>query len=277
MRRSLWSLGVTILALVSTRLAAQEDSRLIAAVRLAQDGRGDSARAIVNGLLSSTPTVDTLYPQVLFAAGLVASTTAERSRYFRRVSVEFATSSWADDALLGLAQAEFASGNMENTARTIEKLKADYPASPLMATGAYWAARAYFELRRVPEACRWLAQGITLVGEDVELSNQLDFYSPRCQMAADTSRADTTTAPAPGPAPTGGPHFAVQVAAVGSDAAASGTVAQLRSAGYDPRLVREGGLVKVRVGRYADRAQAATAASDIRGRFGGSPFVVEEP
>jgi hypothetical protein len=40
--------------------------------------------------------------------------------------------------------------------------------------------------------------------------------------------------------------------------------------------VHEGGFVKIRVGRYADRVQAAAAASQIRTRLGGSAFVVEE-
>jgi cell division septation protein DedD len=129
-----------------------------------------------------------------------------------------------------------------------------------------------------------------MAGEDIELQNQFGFYRPRCSgvpaattAAADSQRADTTMTPNPGATPTNppatqsaGPAYSVQVAAVGTDAAAEGPLRQLRDAGYDPHVVREGGFVKIRVGRYPDRAQATAAASQIRARLGGSPFVVEE-
>lgn len=283
------------LLLAGSTLEAQEDSRLVAAVRLAQDGEGDSARAIVLGLLNQTPVSDTLYPQVVYTMGLVARDPVDRSRNFRRVAVEFAGSSWADDALLGLAQEDFAAGRAEESLRSLERIRADYPSTPLLGVVSYWAARANFELRRTAEGCRWLSQGVALAGEDVELQNQLSFYQPRCEGVAlgapstgpppaqDTAiRASQPSTPAPPPArdtttPSAAEgNFTVQVAAVANEAAAEGTVRSLRSAGYDPHLVHEGGFVKIRVGRFRDRAQAAAAASQIRARMGGSPFVVEE-
>jgi len=266
-----------------------------AAVRLAQDGQGDSARTIVLALMNQTPQTDTLYPQVVYTMGLVARDPGDRSRNFRRVAIEFAGSNWADDALLGLAQEDFAAGRAEESLRSLERIRADYPSTPLLPVVAYWAARANFELRRTAEACRWLNEGLAMAGEDVELQNQFDFYQPRCAgvatAAADSQRSDTTmtasppvttanppttTTTEPPVQPATGAGFSVQIAAVASDAAAEGTLRQLRDAGYDPHLVHEGGFVKIRVGLYADRTQATAAASQIRGRLGGSPFVVEE-
>lgn len=293
--KRLWILSGALL-LANAPLVAQEDSRLVAAVRLAQDGQGDSARAIVLGLITSTPQSDTLYPQVLYTMGVVARDAADRSRNFRRVAVEFAGSSWADDALLGLAQEDFASGRAEASARNLERIKSDYPASSLLPLVSYWAARAYFELRRTTEACQWLAQGRSLAGEDVELQNQLNFYQARCDAATagavPASRPVSDSQPATPPAslptstqPTdqsaaaqgrGVGAFAVQVAAVGSDAAAQGTITALRNAGFEPRIVREGGFIKIRVGHFSQRAEAMAAASQVRAKLGGSPFVVEE-
>ncbi|MEP7324677.1 MAG: SPOR domain-containing protein [Gemmatimonadota bacterium] len=298
--------AVMALGVLTTSLRAQDDSRLVAAVRLAQDGRGDSARAIVLGLMTRTPPVDTLYPQVVYTMGLVARDPGDRSRNFRRVAIEFAGSNWADDALLGLAQEDFAAGRAEESRRSLQRIRADYPSTPLLPVVAYWAARANFELHRTAEACRWLNEGLAMAGEDVELQNQFSFYQPRCAgvatapatnpTAAPTtvgpSRSDTTMIAKPPATPsnpaipattteppvqsTTGSTFSVQVAAVASDAAAEGTVRQLRDAGYEPHLAHEGGYVKIRVGKYPDRAQAAAAASQIRARLGGSPFVVEE-
>jgi cell division septation protein DedD len=66
------------------------------------------------------------------------------------------------------------------------------------------------------------------------------------------------------------------VAAASTEAAGEATANSLRAAGYDPHIVREGGFIKVRVGRFATRAEAAAAASQVRAKMGGSPFVVEE-
>lgn len=266
------------LGLVTTSVRAQDDSRLVAAVRLAQDGQGDSARAIVLTLLNRTPVSDTLFPQIVYAMGLVARDGGDRSRNFRRVAIEFAGSSWADDALLGLAQEDFAIGRAEESLRSLERIRADYPTTPLLPMVAYWAARANFELRRSAEACRWLNEGLAMAREDVELQNQLEFYQPRCSgvSTASTDSTPPTTITEPATQPSGTTVFSVQIAAVATDAAAEGTMTQLRNAGYDPHVVREGGYVKVRVGRYSDRAQATAAASQIRARLGGSPFVVEE-
>lgn len=282
--------AATALGLLATSLSAQDDSRLVAAVRLAQDGQGDSARAIVLTLMNQIPQTDTLYPQIVYTMGLVARDPVDRSRNFRRVAIEFAGSNWADDALLGLAQEDFAAGRAEESLRSLVRIRADYPSTPLLPVVAYWAARANFELRRTAEACRWLNEGLAMAGEDVELQNQFGFYQPRCAgvpaattAAVDSPRSDTTMTANPGPPPSNPPAaqpagtgFSVQIAAVGSDAAAEGTLRQLRDAGYDPHVVREGGFVKIRVGRYPDRAQATAAASQIRARLGGSPFVVEE-
>lgn len=292
--RKQWLLLIT-LAVSTSPLVAQEDSRLLAAVRLAQDGQGDSARSIVLDLLSRTPQTDTLYPQVVYTMGVVARDAADRSRNFRRVAVEFAGSSWADDALLGLAQEDFAAGRAEESARGLERIKADYPSSTLLPLASYWAARVYFDLKRPAQACQWLSQGKALAGDDVELQNQLDFYQPRCDTSAvgaasgQLPAGDTAISarpPAVPPTAQGGNQpsaqggapgaFAVQVAAVGTDAAAQGTITALRNAGFEPRIVREGGFIKIRVGHFVQRAEAVSAASQVRAKLGGSPFVVEE-
>jgi cell division septation protein DedD len=277
------ALALMTMCLGVTVLPAQEDSRLVAAVRLAQDGKGDSARAVVLDLISSTPQADPLFPEIIYTMGLVARDAADRARNFRRVAVEFAASVWADDALLGLAQEDFAAGRAEAAARSVEKIRSDYPTSSLLPVAAFWGVRANFELGRNNEACRWLGQGLALAAEDVELQNQLNFYAPRCGPGAVESaagqpapavRSDSAAGP-PGPSPGSG-RFTVQVTAASSETAAETTAAALRNAGYDPHIVREGGFFKVRVGRFATRAEAVAAASQVRAKMGGSPFVVEE-
>ena len=115
----------------SSRLAAQNDPRLTAAVRLAQDGLSDSARAVVGRLLGSLEPGDSLYAEALYTMGFLAANEADRRLHLRRVVVDYSQSDWADDALLQLAQLDYAVGNTEATVRQIEVLLRDYPATPV--------------------------------------------------------------------------------------------------------------------------------------------------
>src|SRR5690242_17020883 len=113
MVRGAW-VGLAAITLFSAaapqRLSAQSDPRLVAAVRLAQEGQGDSARIQVKRILDATPVASPLYAEALFTTGVVAASTVEMERQFRRLVVEFNGSAWADDALLRLMQLNFAQG-----------------------------------------------------------------------------------------------------------------------------------------------------------------------
>lgn len=259
------------LVLMAARpLAAQtfSDSGLALAVRLVTEGQGDSARALVRARLAAIPRGDSLYAEGLFAAGLVAAQMDSAVAAFRRLSIEYSQSPWADDALLRMAQLSFAARDLATARRSADRVLTDYPFSDVRAAAAYWAARVRLEEGQLAEACTYLDQAVREAGEDVELANRARFYRQRCTGAALT---DTAT-----PARPSGTTFAVQVAAVGSAAATDDLMRQLTAAGFQPRVVLDGGLYKVRVGRYASREQAQQAQADLRRRFGGSPFVVEE-
>ncbi len=282
------------------RLPAQDHPGLVGALRLAQEGLGDSARASVARLLASIEPVDTLYPQALYTRALVAADPREMRTDLQRVAVEYAASNWADDALLRLALLDYAAGQLDASARSLERIELDHSTSPLYSRAAYWAGRVYFELRRPVDACRWLRQGRERLGQDVELRNQLEYYAQRCAgvpagpdtatiaAAPDTARRDSLPAgpPARPPADTARPPadtarpparrpvFRIQIAAVNTAAAADSIAGRARAAGVETVVVREAPYYKVRVGGYATRAEAAAALPAVRARFRGAPFVV---
>ena len=272
----------------SSRLAAQSDPRLVAAVRLAQDGLSDSARAVVGRILGSLQPTDSLYAEALYTMGFLAGTEADRRLHLRRVVVDYAQSDWADDALLQLAQLDYAVGNTEATVRQIEVLLRDYPATPVAGIAAFWGARAAGDRRDAATACRMADAGLLATGSDVELRNQLEFQKQRCQGLA-TITAESARSPAaaprrpaedpPGRAPTHPARsgYFVQVSAVRTQAAATTEMARVKRAGYTAILVRESGLLKVRVGAFRTKAEADAAASEIRIRIGARPFVVRVP
>lgn len=259
------------LSIFAAPLAAQQfsDSTLSLAVRLVTEGQGDSARALVRGRLISLNRSDSLYPEALFAAGMVAENLDSALADFRRVSIEYSESRWADDALLRIAQLTFAARDLTASQRAADRILSDYPLSDVRAAAAYWAARARLEQGLTAEACPYLRLAADSAGDDVELANRAAYYAQRCTNVT----ADSTPAPPPR-----GPRtvYAVQVAAVGTAAAADDVMQQLSAAGYDARVVREGSLFKIRVGSYPSRNEAQRIQAELRRKLGGTPFIVEE-
>jgi len=305
-------------------LLGQTDPRLVEVIRDAQEGDSDSARVKVQQLLTSTSPTDTLYPQIVYTQAMVANDASDMRRQLQRVAVEYSSSSWADDALLRLVQLDYASANLDGASRNLERIRLDYPGSPLIPQAAYWAARTYFDQKKPDLACRWIADGLKDPSANLELQNQLQYLNQRCGQFAATgaparadaqarvaapvdsqptvataettlspARADTahtpTSAPVPSPTPrqpVGTPradsastlaaatHYRVQITAVRNKATAESVAGKLKSKGFDPITVEEGGLYKVRVGDYRTKAEAAAAVPQIKAKLGGSPFVV---
>ncbi len=255
------------------RLSCQSDPRLLAAIQLAQAGRGDSARTLVRRLLATLPPSDSVYPEALYTAGLIATD----STSMKRVVVEYGQSRWAADALLWLTQLHFAQGDPAATVQSAERLFRDYPESPLRARAAFPAARAYFDLKDEARGCALLQDALAGAGDDVEFRNQVSFYAVRCtgQPATPVAQAsESVTAAAPAAKRT----YAVQVFAVKSASQVDDVLTRLKVMGFDARVLRDtSGFLKVRVGRYATRQEAQRAQRRLKTRFGGQPFVVEEP
>ena len=258
------------LAIAPPRLAAQTDPRLREAVGLAQSGQLDSARAKVNRLLGVLPPTDSVFPEALYTAGLIAADAPTVTRYLQRVIVEYDRSPWADDALLRLTQLHYAQGDPAATVQAAERMRRDYPDSPLLPQAAFPAGRAYFELRDERRGCELMRLALAGAGDNVELRNQVAFYAARCP-------AETAPAPDSGPAarPTA-PRYAVQVLAVRGTAQVDEMLTRLRGMGYMTRVVRDTtGFLKVWVGPYATRDEAQRVQQELRTRLGGQPFIVE--
>jgi cell division septation protein DedD len=310
--------GLLILGAMPMAARAQSDPRLVDAVRAAQEGRGDSARAAVDRLLAATPPTDSLYPEIVYTQAMVAGSAADMRRHLQRIVVEYTGSSWVDDALLRLVQMDYAVRNFDGAARNLERLRLDYPSTPLLPQAAYWAARTYFDMNNQPQACRWLAEGIAQAQANIELRNQLEYLNQRCAVAAgqpdsvgqtgrgaggqsDTTKStvqrDTVGARTGGPTgtkpdtsanaakdTTAGANvaprrtaFRIQVAAVKTAAAAEATANRVERAGFSTVIIRESGYYKVRAGAYATREAAQAAATQLKSKLGGRPFVVAEP
>jgi cell division septation protein DedD len=93
---------------------------------------------------------------------------------------------------------------------------------------------------------------------------------------ADTTRrpAADTAAKARTDSASTKPSYRIQVAAVNTRAAADSIARRIKAAGFESVVASEKGLFKVRVGRYATRAEAQAALPGVRSKLGGQPFIV---
>jgi tetratricopeptide (TPR) repeat protein len=252
-----------------------QDSLLLEAVRLATEGQGDSARALVRSRISELSPTDSLYPAALFTAGVIAANSDSAISYFRQVSIEHSRSPWADQALLRMAELRFAGGELAAAARAAEQVLRDYPFSDALPRAAYWAGRAYLELGNAETGCPLLQRASEEAGADVELGNRSRYYLERCPGIGTTS--DSAASQRDQRQPGSRTFFSVQVAAVSSVAAANELMQTLHHEGYQSHVVRdEGGLFKVRVGRFAQKSEAQSLVAELKSKLGGQPFVVEE-
>jgi len=272
------ALGAMLLAVLPPcRLAAQSDPRLIAAVRLAQDGFGDSARAIVKKIADATPAAQPLYAEAIYTAGVIANSTAEMERQFQRVAVEFNGSPWSDDALLKLMQLNFARGDFAGVGRTAERLHSDYPQSEVIPEAALWAARAYFRQSNNADGCRWLADGLARSDTmDVELRNGLVFLNGRCGAAQAPPQRDSVPKDTAVAVPVRASVWSIQVASSSSTGLGNDAIAKLARDGFaGGYLFPDGATFKVRVGKLPARADADALLARVRAKYP-SAFVVEE-
>ncbi len=258
--------------------AAPQDALMREVIRLATEGQTDSAKALINTQLSSLSPFSETYPHVLFTAGLVSDTAETAEQYFRQVSIEYSDSPWADRSLLRLAQLAFADGDLSNSRRYTDRILLDYPTSPVRAEAAFWAGRAEFDLNNSTAGCQYMVQAQSESSVNIELGNRAAFYLQRCAdvfaaQRANTVNADSAAAETPDRRTT---VFSVQVAAVRTASAADAAMQSLRTQGYAPRVFRQDGFFKVRVGRFTSRSDADDLARQLRRRFGDGPFVVEE-
>jgi hypothetical protein len=263
----------------------QPDSVRAAALRIAPT-RPDSARALIRRLVANLSPQDSLYPGALFTAGMLAPDVGMIATHLQRVVIEYGRSVWADSALLALTKLYFAQGDPAATIQAAERLRRDYPDSPLRARAAFTGARAYFELKDDAHGCTLVQEALAGGGSDVEFRNQVNYYAARCASlppapapsAASTTAVAAAAADSPARPPPAAPNYAVQVLAVKSAAQVDEMLTRLKVMGFDARVLRDtSGLFKVRVGRYPTRDEAVKAERRLKTRLGGQPFVVEEP
>src|SRR4026209_1058498 len=91
----------------ATPAAAQAPSRpadpiFVRAQAIVSDGNGVAGRALIDSVISKTPTTSQLYPQALFWRAELASDAADGGRGYKHIVVDYPLAPQAEDALMRL-------------------------------------------------------------------------------------------------------------------------------------------------------------------------------
>ena len=244
------------------------DSALIRVERLVVGGDRSTARVLADSLVASLPADSPRLADVLYWRAQSATSAVDAERDYLRITIEHPFTARAPDALLALAQLEFARSDRTAARRRFDRLLRDYPKGKHVARASLWSGRLALEERDNVAGCQTLNAARPIVGsDDIELRNQFDYYVAQCERLAP---ADSVPAPAPSGAPaTGrsspaGPAFSVQVAAYNARTDATSLATRLKQRGFDVRVFGDKAPYRVRIGRYATRADANAALARIR-------------
>jgi len=273
------------------------DSVFARAKQLANGGNGAAGRVLVDSMLTVAAPGTPAYAEALFWRASLAASGADAETDFRRIISEFPLSPRSGDALLQLAQLETDRGDRAAAITHLQRFLLENPASQDRPRIALQLVRLSFDQNEPEIGCVFLSRVLNEIPDtEVELKNQLAYYSPRCasvdtthvagaapepapdsgvkhdtrqktkndtkhQAKSDTKR-DTTTATAA--AATG--KYTLQVAAYTTRAEADRLVGRLKTRGVEARVVGITKLFRVRIGRFETRAEAAAAQRDLKAK-----------
>jgi cell division septation protein DedD len=285
-------------AQTDTVVRPPDDSVVLRAKQLAEDGRPADGRRLIDSVLKVTPPETERYAEVLYWRAALAPTASDAERDYRRLLIESPLSARAEDALLQLAQLEQARGDRHGATDHLQRFMLSYGRSPARPRVAIWMVRLLFEQgpQQTARACEALRAGRDEVPADnAELRNQLEFYAPRCataETAGPSPQTDSQPAPRLTPAeplptpardtarretpatrpntsrpvarPVAAAFYSVQVAAYDTLAQATRLARRLVSRGIEARVDGKAKPFRVRVGKFTTRAAAVKAAVTLK-------------
>ncbi len=233
---------------------------------------------------------------LLLRARLAPDFPSAESDYLSLV-LGYPLSPYTPEGLLRLGQGLLAANEPVRATGYLARLVADYPGRPERSLAMLWLARAQLAARQLAAACN-TARNALRDTSDPDLASLIRHEEQVACAAAsgDEARAIATTTPAtaPEPPPAAAPardthtmpardqadpdgRFTVQTGAFRQQATIDATVARLRRAGYDPRVVTvpANALVRVRIGRFGSRQEAERLMNQLR-RDGFDAIVVAD-
>jgi tetratricopeptide (TPR) repeat protein len=264
------------------------DSIFARAKQLVVNGNGAAGRLLVDSVVAATDPESPTYAEALYWRAALAATSADAERDYRRLVVEYPLSPRSGEALFQLAQLEVARGDRPAATTHLDRFLLENPTSDDRGRAGLMLVRISFDQADPQHACAALRRALRDVPQaEVELHNQLDYYSPRCASVdstrapsgspardsahRDTTHRDSTKHDAGRRDSTAASHtskarYTLQVAAYGSREDAERLAKRLKARGIDVRVAGTARLFRVRIGHYETRAAAAAAARELKAK-----------
>lgn len=179
------TLAVVVAFIAPTDARAQDvDSVLARIERLAVAGDRSSARSLTDSLIAALAPESPRVADLLFWRAQTAPNAADAEREYLRIAVEHPFSLRAPDALLALAQLEFARGDRAAARRRFDRVLRDYPRGKHVPRASLWSGRLALEDQEYETGCPTLNATRSLVAPtDIELRNQFDYFIGQCERA----------------------------------------------------------------------------------------------
>jgi hypothetical protein len=203
--------------------------------------------------------------EAAFQSARTAPSAADRESRLSDFVIDYPFSSRLPDALYELGTLELARSERDRAATHFARFLSLSPVSDSARVPAALAlGRLLLERGDLPRGCAALLVGRSEVPESaIETKTQFDFSIGRCQGVDTIARPEPPPPPDTAPAPRRTGAFTVQVAAYDTKKAADRLAKTLASHGLEARVVGTSKPFRVRVGRYATRADAEEASRDV--------------
>jgi hypothetical protein len=250
-------------------------SRVVARARgLIENGAGAEARALLDSLVGALAPASDDLAEALYWRATLAERATDAERDWKRLTIESPLSPRAADALVRLGELEMLRAHPATARPYFGRVIKDFADTPQRTKATLWVVRSWFDERNTGEACTTL--GAMPVGDvpDGELRLQYDELKRQCGKSASAngasangasaSAASATDARVTGPAVAGDARFSVQLAAYDTRAEAEASVRRLKARDIDARIDGDDKPFRVRVGRFARRADAIARLAALK-------------
>ena len=246
------------------QLPAPADSAIAKAIRLAAEKDSAGARHLLDslGTKAESPLVR---GEATYQLSRLARSPADRERILGSLIIDHPFSPRLPIALFELGMLELARNDRDRAVMHLGRyLKSSAAPDSSRITASLALGRLLLERGDLPRGCAALLVGRSELSEAaIELKNQFEFSLGRCQGVDTATKSDIRPATDTTPAPQRTGAFTVQVAAYDTKAAAQRLATNLRGQGFEARVVGTAKPYRVRVGRYATRAEAEEASTRI--------------
>lgn len=245
------------------QLPAAADSALARAAKMVSDKDSVGARKVLDSLSTKgeSPLVraEAAYQRSQIASG------AEREALLTSLIIDYPFAPSVSPALFDLGMLELAKNDRDRAAIHLSRYLSSSAAPDSARIPASLAlGRLLLERGDMPRGCAALLIGRAELPESsLEIRTQFEFSIARCQGVDTASKPEPKPVADTVPAPQRTGAFTVQVAAYDTEKGAERLVATLRAQGLDARVVGTAKPFRVRVGRYATRADAEEASRHI--------------